>query len=464
MRFRQGFGSSTWQLSQNPIFLKDLAVPHFADVGLSVQQLNGIFKRPQEFKQERLLGFGAKGISGFKDWKFYGEFSYGKHYRDSIKYANVARPYDGNPFITADAVGGNWTGDQLTAKLQLAFPQLGRWQTGIKLAYETEQSARDNDPKPLYRVLDYAIEPSIAYQFNKKQLIAFNASYLKTNEHTETGYYTDQNPLLYSLRGYGEFSRGPVVSSERFRTGWGWKFGADYRYKNEQHTLAIGAKIGYRTADINDGIAKPIFIGGFDERNAELFFSYEQQTQDQGWLANIKGSYRDGAGFDPVFQAINPAYYLLSLAGRLAWWKQKNAKLQLAVNLYPGLTYSNYTESIAKTDWTSLMLHQEVGMGINYKASKRTSFLTDFLIGYHANLQKELIINRPTILSPILVQPDFIINSTNYFSTTLNATMVYSLQQSSIALKGGFDLKNALGSTSNLGTRKLFYLQLNLLF
>lgn len=466
IRFRQGFGSSSWQLSQNPIFLKNKDIPQFTSVGIYGQQTNGSFKRPQEFKQEQLFGFGATGVSGFRDWKFYGEFSYGKHYRDSIKYANVARPYDGNPFITADAVGGNWSGDQLAAKLQLAFPKLNKWQMGLKLAYETEQSARDNDPKPLYRLLDYAIEPSVAYQINPQQLFSLTGAYSKNYEHTETGYFTDQNPLLYSLRGYGEFSRGPVVNSERFRTGWGWKLGGDYQFKNDRTTLLIGTRMGARTADVNDGIAKPVFIGGFDEKNAELFFNLERQHKDHGWLTALKAWFKDGTGYDPILKSVNPAYYFSGLEGRLSWWKQKNRKVLLGLNLYPALTYTNYFESIAKTDWTSVMLHQDVGINIGYKANHRTTFFTDFLIGYHTPLQKELIINRPTQLSPILVQPDFVANSTSYIRTALNAAVIYTQKQTSFELKGGVDLKNVLNAGTNptLGSRNLFHLQFHLIF
>lgn len=464
--FRQGFGSSSWQRSQNPIFLKNKDIPQFTSVGIYGQQTNGSFKRPQEFKQEQLFGFGAKGVSGFKDWKFYGEFTYGKHYRDSVKYANVARPYDGNPFITADAVGGNWSGDQLAAQLQLAFPKLNRWQMGMKLVYETEQSARDNDPKPLYRLLDYTIEPSIGYSINPQQIISLTGGYLRNYEHTETGYYTDQNPLLYSLRGYGEFSRGPVVSAERFRTGWGWKFGSDYQFKNELTTLSIGARLGFRTADVNDGIAKPLFIGGFDEKSAELYFNFERQHQNNGWLSQLKGWFKDGTGYDPVFKSINPAYYFSGLDGRFSWWQQKTKKTRVGLNFYPALAYTNYFESIAKTDWTSVMLHQDISMSVSYQATNRTTFFTDFLIGYHANLQKELVINRPTLLSPILVQPDFIANSANYIRTALNLSAIYTQGRTSFEFKGGVDLRNVINSeiSPNLGSRNLYHVNINFIF
>ncbi len=466
MLYNQNIGSNAWQISGNPVFLKDVNIPNFATIGVFGQKIAGNFKRPQEFKQQNLFGFGGTGISTVKNWKFFGEFSYGKHYRDSIKYANVARPYDGNPFITADAIGGNWRGDQLTAKLQIAFPKLKKWQTGLKLNYATEQSARDNDPKPLYRILDYQVQPTIAYAINQKNTLALTANYQSNYEHTETGFFSDQNPLLYSIRGYGEFNRGPVVSAERFTKGWGWQVGTDYLFKKENTTLLTGARIGTRTADVNDGIAKPIFIGGFDEKNAELYISLERKTKRNGYLAYLKGWFKDGTGFDPVFKGVNPAYYFSGLNGRFTWYKQQNAKNWFSINLYPAISYTNYFESIAKTNWTSVMLHNDASLALNYKASAKTILFAEILLGYHHNLEKDIVINRPSALSPILVQPDFVVNSTNYLKTAINLSATYTVGKTSYYLAGGINLRNTLNkpNAQQLGARNLFNTTINLIF
>jgi len=443
LRAMAGYGTHIWSLSENPVFLKNSSLLPFASAGFCAKYTGGNFKRPQEFQQERLAGFGAEGLSSAGNWRFYGEFRYGKHDRDSIRYANVARPYEGNPFITADAVGGNWKGDGLLAHVQLLAPAWGKWQFGLKAVYETEQSARNNDPKPLYRLLNYAISPAISYLLNDQHTIALTGSYENSYEHTETGYYTDRNPILYSIRGYGEFYSGPVVSAERFRTGRGWQLGSDYCFTHEKVTFLAGVRLGYRTADVNDGIAKPVFIGGWDEQRATVFLGFERRQARSGWIANLKGWLSDGTGFDPVFGSVNPAAYLSGLHGKLSWYTQRHPQKWFSITLYPALTYMNYFESIAKTDWTSTMLHIDAGIAVN-RTFKNLSLLAELTAGYHFNLQQDIVINRPTLLSPILVRPDFIANTTNFIRTMANISGIYRRNNTGYGLRLGADLRNAV--------------------
>ncbi|MFC4213382.1 DUF6850 family outer membrane beta-barrel protein [Pedobacter lithocola] len=453
-----GIGNNAFSLSSNPIFIRHTAIPTFAEVGLRAELTNGTFRRPQDFKRQRNFGFGATGLSKVGDWLFYGSFSYGKNYRDSIKYANVARPYSGNPFITADAVGGNWRGDGLDASLQIVMPSTKKWQTAIKLDYETEQNSRDNDPKPLNRLLNYTIQPSLAYKFGLYNTLSILAGYSYMDEMVETGYYADQNPIIYSLRGYGEFTAGPVVTAQRFTKGYGYLFGADYLYKNDVEFL-FGLRYGYQTQDVNDGIAKPIFIGGLDEFKGEAFASYTSGSNQNGFNASAKAWFRDGTGFDPVFSAINPAYYFSGVDTKIAYWKKRDRYI-FNFAVYPGLSYTNYNEGIAKTDWTSVMLHQDAGFSMINQLTKKTTFGGELKLGYHFNLQKEIIINRPTQLSPILVTPYYQFASADYLKGAFNLSVTYRNANVSYQLKTGIDLVN----TVDFGSRSIANLSLNLIF
>jgi hypothetical protein len=453
-----GISNNIASFSSNPIFIRSVAIPTFAEVGLSAQLVGGNYRRPQDFKQQRNFGFGATGLSKVGDWVFYGSFSYSKNYRDSIKYANVTKPYSGNPFITADAVGGNWRGDGLDASLQIVMPSIKKWQTAVKLAYATEQNSRDNDPKPLNRLLNYSIQPSVAYKFGSHHSVSVLAGYSYLDEMVETGYFADQNPIIYSLRGYGEFTAGPIVTSQRFTKGHGYRFGADYLYKSAVEFL-FGVRYGYQTQDVNDGIAKPIFIGGFDEYKGEAFASYASGSNEKGFNANAKAWFRDGTGFDPVFNATNPAYYFSGIDTKIAYWKKQHKSI-LNFALYPALSYTNFYEGIAKTDWTSVMFHQDAGFSMINQLTKKTTFGGELKLGYHFNLQKEIIINRPTLLSPILVTPYYQFASTDYLKGAFDLSFTYRNTNVSYQLKTGIDLI----STVDLGNRNTANLSLNLIF
>jgi len=465
--FREKLTNINWNISKNPAWINDVKIPQFTRGGLIYELKEGDFRRPQEPNKEQLTGFGGEGFSRLKGWTFYGGFNYLKLRRDSIKYSNVARPYDGNPFITADSVGGNWKGDRLRGNLQVGFPGLRKWKTALGLEYETEQSARLNEPKPLYRFLNYQIQPAISYEFNSQNSLSLTMAFTRRNETVETGFFSDNNPALYSIRGYGTFSRGPVVTAERRTQGSGVKAGIDYKYSTESSVFLFGARIAQRKEDINDGVSRPVFIGGFDENMAEAFFIYELKSQNRGWVIDAKAWVRDGAGYDPVFNAINPAYYLSGINSRLGWWKQVNEKKWINLNTRPGISYNNYYESVAKTEWTSVMLHQDISAAFSYRLTNKIKLFAEPLFGFHLNLQKSLIINRPGILSEILVRPDFAVNSTNYWRSMFRTSAEYKTSGFNYLLELSYQHLNANDSYQNgekIGVNNYIQTSLNIIF
>ncbi len=449
--FREQLVNTHWNTSKNPVWIKDIKMPAFTLGGLIYELKEGNFRRPQEAEKEQVTGFGAVGFGRFKGWKFYGDFNYLKLWRNNISFSNVARPYDGNPFITADSLGGNWKGDQLKGNLQIGFPEFGKWNTALGLDYETEQSARLNEPKPLYRFLNYQVQPSISYELNKKNSLGLSLAYSRRNETVETGFFSDNNPPLYSIRGYGTFSRGPVVTAERQTTGSGLKAGLDYKYHSENTVFLLGARIGQRTEDINDGVSSPVFIGGFDETQAEVFLSYERKSETKGWILTGMGWMRDGTGYDPVFRAANPAYYLSGISSRMGWWKQINEKKWINLNTRPGISYTNYFESVAKTEWTSVMLHQDISAAFSYQLNDKLKLFAEPLIGFHLNLQKSLVINRPGILAELLVRPDYAVNSTNFWKSMLRTSAEIKAREFSYLVQLSYQHLNAGGQYLNGG-------------
>jgi hypothetical protein len=465
--FKEKLINVHWKVSENPVWINDVQIPAYTKAGLLYELKEGNFRRPQQPKREQFSGFAAEGFSRFRDWKFYGGFKYVKLQRDNIIFSNVARPYDGNPFITADSLSGNWKGDQLSGNLQVGFPEFGKWKTGLGLDYETEQSARMNEPKPLNQFLNYKIQPSIAYSFNTSNSLSMTFAYTKRNENVETGFFSDTNPPLYSIRGYGTFSKGPVVTAERQTAGNGLEAGIDYKYSTESTIFFLGTRVAQRTEEINDGVSSPVYIGGFDETRAEAFMSYELKSQNRGWIVFAKAWARDGAGYDPVFRAVNPAYFLSGINSRVGWWKQINEKKWININAHPGISYSNYFESAAKTEWTSVMMHQDISASFSFRMTDKLKLFAEPLIGYHYNLQKSLVINRPGILSDLLVRPDFAVNSTNYLKSALKASAEYKANGLSYWLQLSYNYLNANGryqNGKNIGIKNNFQTSLSILF
>lgn len=307
----------------------------------------------------------------------------------------------------------------------------------------------------------------MAFEISAKSKLSLSAAYFRKSEEVETGFYSTSNPPLYSLRGYGTFTKGPVVTAERTSAGNGWQAGAEYLFRTSRTSLLVGVRFGGRREDVQDGVSSPIFIGGLDETRGQAFMTLEHRLDNQGWMASAEAWFKDGTGFDPVFQAVNPAYYWSGLKTRLGWWKQPGGSSWFNVNLYPGLTYTNYYESIAKTDWTSVMLHADADVVLAFHYSDRLLLTVRPLIGYHPNLQGDLVINRPTVISTLLVRPDYQFSTQSYLRGMLSAAASYRISETYYKLEISYDRLNPTAGGASIyasGSRNLFQTSLHLLF
>lgn len=448
-----------WQLSGNAALLQGAGLSKFTKLGIAAAVEEGDFKRPQEERQSSIIQFGGEGYSKVDNWHFFANFRYGKKFKNALKFANVTYPYDGNPFITGDSAGGDWRGDQLQATMQIALPKKGRIAPAIAISYLTEQNSRQNDPKPLNRFLKYHIEPSLSYALAPKHKLLILGSYGIQKESIETGYFADRNPPIYSIRGYGEYSVGPVVTAQRFTEGDFFQFGADY-LKEGRTEFLIGTRYFARQLTVEEGQAKPIPIGAYDESGIKFHLSYRNSAIGKGQFAYLKFWSTKGLGFDPVFNAINPSYRKLGIDSRIGFWQDLHQTWRGQIALLPNWEYLNYAEEIAKANWSSFMMQPGLAIALNGKLNAKLQLLTALKFSYHFNLQKEISINRPSKLSPILVSPYYEYASNDLTETALNIKAVRAVGAYQVEIAADFSLR----SSSTMGSRNFNYISINLIF
>jgi hypothetical protein len=468
-RFEKGVAAFNWNNSINPMALGLGKLQNFATAGFKFDQQQGRFKRPQEALKLRHLGFGAKGFNRFKAWSFYGEFGYNRLKRDSVNFANVARPYDGNPFITADSIGGNWSGDQLNAKLQVAYPNLGKLRLATHLDYLTEQANRRNDPRPLYRYLDAQLSQSFGFQWNKSSVIALSAGYRRKVEDVETGQLTITNYKLYSLRGYGTNDYVPVVSALRHTAAYGWNIGASYLFETEKSAFFVQSNFSYLTEDVEDGsvrnpntqILEPILVGGYDELKYSFAAGYQRKlTENKGWSIALNSQIIDGTGYDPRFNGVNPSLYLATVQANFSYWNIIFNNSWLKLSYLPAWQSINYNEVIAKTDWLVTKLKQDLALSWIKQCNKKWSLELSPLVGYHFPLSGQIVINRPTTISNLLVRPDFEFANTSYLKSSFTAGCTLKTATLTYRLSGNFTQLN----TFNAENRNNLHCSFQLLF
>lgn len=433
----RGSYGSAWSMTGNPVWLNDNSIPDFAEAGIYYHGRHGDFLRPQEPLRIGNTGFGAQGIKRYRNWRFQGAFSYEKLIQDSLNYTYSARPFNGNPFMVADLQGGDWKGDHLLAGVQLLAPGIGKWTIGLGVDYEAEQNARNNDPRPLNRYINYQIRPAIAYQFDKSNQLSFTTSIEGSQEIVEIGLFSSNNPLLYTLRGYGYATASPVVTAERLTSGNAVEAGVDYRHQALQRSFLLSARYKARQEDVSDGYSKT-FIGGLDEQSFSVTGRMESKHKDGGWLLMGQGWIRNGTGYDESQKSVNPSYYLSGFNGKFSYWKRRMNQDLVIVELLPSLRHMNYAEQIAETDWTSLL-----GSSIfrlNYKRQWLPGlFITASpMIGYTHNLSGALQIAAPQLMSEILTRPDFNYFTTDFFTAGFSALADLRIGSTTYRFGGGY--------------------------
>ncbi len=433
LTFEQRLTTFPWIVAKDLITLTDAGLSNYGEVGLNYHLSNGSLKRPQEPQAVRRYGLDAKGYHQLRNWHFYGEFGYHPLQRDGLQYANVARPYLGNPFITADSIGGNWRADQLKGMLQIGYPAAGPWFTSTFIDYLTETGSRGNDPRPLYRYLDAHVGQSIGYRLDRSTRLSLKGTFRRLTETIETGYGAGSNSKLFSLRGYGTYDYVPVVSAERYVNGKEWKGNVLFINRQKRSLWLAGAGLTSLSQEVEEGTAidplsnypKALLVGRYDEMMADFYVAYQRLTKKGGWSLRGNAEYRKGQGFDPRFNGVNAERLLWEGRAEASYWQQGKENRRWRVTYQPQISYLNHYEFMSGTDWHVLSFVQHLRGSWDFFMRKAKVLSFSPLMGYHFPLEKNLFVERPTVISHLLTFPDFAFISNSFVLAGLEASISF---------------------------------------
>ncbi len=416
------YGLTGWQTAQNAATL-----PHWQPFGYGFTQAaatlaTGTFRRPQEPAKQIRYGLQSEGLRFGNGWAFYGDFSYQKTNDHRIGFSHGYDSFNGNPYIWADTLSGNWLRDHIRARVGLASPLLGgRWRLGLTLPYHVGQGARLLDPKPFYRFRNLGVLPSVWYTASARWGVGLVAGGLFMQEENEVGGFSIDFPLLYSFRGYGSFSRTPVSSAERRISGTTWQADLQTRYQRKPSGASWFAQLGgaYRQETIRVGVATPVFGGSFTETRINGLVAYTQSTststaQYGGQRASIGGEARFGVGTDPLLRSVGASYQLLTGRAEAGRWQQKNHWFRHNF-VHLNLRSFAYNDQLTRTDFSGF------GLGTGYNGLWRGAMRSEHqavIIGARAGVEwfpsAMFRALRPTFLTDALTRPDYLIQTTNY--------------------------------------------------
>lgn len=296
---------SPWTIDGNPAGIPFSGLESRGRVGVSSNYTSGDFARVQTPDQQFNNSFEAEGDYQFEDWHATGGVSLGLDQQRGVEWSQINQPHAGMPYMWADTSGGDWYGEYIAVNGAIASPEWAdRITVGAEVSYEVKQSARRNDPRPLFRDAQMKVNPGVMIRMNSQWYLGMNAFYKRNIEENEVGYHAGRDPFIYVLRGYGTFSRTQIVRGERERTAD--FLGSSVQNQFEAFEGSILSSVSYtrREHDIRVGVSTPDFGGGYTHDDFRIRFAYEKMGSsfrkfgaDMGW--------KTGRGTDPNFERQN---------------------------------------------------------------------------------------------------------------------------------------------------------------
>ncbi|MBD1207931.1 MAG: hypothetical protein H9535_05860 [Ignavibacteria bacterium] len=430
----------------------------------------------------------ASDISTRSAWTLAGQFRYDRSAHDSVRLSTVANPLNGNPYILADTIGGNWLRDDIRLETSLSTPLL--WENlrfGTQLWYGVGQGARRNDPRPLFRYRTLGIAPAVLWQIASEHSLGAVFKVESRREDAELGFFANDNSFVWRLRGIASYDRIPLVSSQRLTQGVNMVGGMQYAWNeaqphhaqttSSQRRIVVAAEAYSRTDSVRDGVAEPQFAGLYLEQGVNATLSAGQMGEILGMEGlqelRIHALSALGRGIDPIFRAANTADIRTST--------QVQARFRVgAVNRISPLDAALYLafEDVVRRDVAADVRSQvsNLGLGISAQGASvlgasmpntdlvlewrsalhyRTPLATNLQIGAPANAQG---------LQNALAVPDFIVRSAQILGAEAECAVVWNTrpsprnESSGSASSGSLWLRAGIGG-SFTSSNHVFYNQ-----
>ncbi len=405
-----GLGNAVWLTGQNAAGLGQWQGFGYGITRLSVTHHTGDFRRPQEPRQRTAIGLQSEGMRNVAGWRVYGDFDYQKRFDRQIAFSHGYDPLNGNPYVWADTLAGDWQRDHIRARVAVAAPRLGRWQLGLSVPYHVGQGSRLLDPKPFYRFRDLALLPSVWRQVSARWGWGAVLGGQFTQEENEVGFFAIDFPLLYRLRGYGSFSQSPIVSAERLVKGTIWQgtLQSHWQRQTGPRTVSWLGQVGgrLRQETIREGIAAPEAGGIFDETVVDAMLARLQTAGSGGHRLALQTELRQGSGTDPILRTTNPTYTRTTTRLDASRWRQSAGRFGRETAWLVVETL-NYRDQITRTDWSALRLSAQIDWLRRWEYTDGQGWFGRLGAGGRYVPNRQFRALRPTRLTTLLTRPDY---------------------------------------------------------
>jgi hypothetical protein len=416
---------SLWREAENPALLHASGVMNYAITSLGGLNRFGGLKRPQEPIEQGIYTFNAEGASRVGEWIAAGSFTYRRVNDKSVEWLASESAYQGNPFLYADSIGGDWFRDVFALTAALGSPEwFERLSLGAKLDYDVGQGARRNGARPLYRTRRITFKTAVAFRLFGKERVSLSPVWNWRKEENEFAFFTTQSDWrLYFLQGFGTFFRTTVNSAERNITGD--LKGIDTGYQGGAGDWTWSASANWLTGITNviDGVAVASFSGRVIH-NLEGYHIAAQRLSKQVSV-EVRSAYskRDERGADdfnasitssqtePDFLAINVIDQEETTRFEVELWlDEARATSPLRVFAKWQKQERVRRDILAETDWRTTLRSVQIG-ALSVVPVFEAMLFSGAMVGYTSPSNPTYRADQPTALTPILVRPDFLVMS-----------------------------------------------------
>jgi hypothetical protein len=453
----------SWREGGNPAGLPRAGFSGQSHFRIQVGGEAGAHRRVQDPARRGELGVGLEGHRSTGGWHSAGAFHYRRRGDDDVRWSSVSDPFSGSPYIWSDSTGGDWGRDDVLLMGQLGSPRLpGGLLGGVALSAIWGQGARRNDPRPLFRIRDLELVPGLELE-RGTWTMGFTGHLGWVLEEGEIGYFAGDDPFVYRFRGYGTFDRTQLVRATRTREGGRVAGGFQVARRSPSWGLSGAARMGIYADSIRQGIARPEYGGGY--RRVELQAraalrrmeaspdgtpplgpaAAVQELRWAGWL------YR-GEGTDPVFLAVNTedlnAGTTLELSIPLG---SPRGPSSWQGSLLLEATEIRREDIAADTRWSVSRAGFESGVRWTAHAHDPARFQLHFRGGFMAPVAERWEAGRETLVTPILVRPDFDFTRTSSWLAggEIGLTLPISPRRTRVHLALEASIRRTTGSTTS---------------
>lgn len=441
-----------WMATQNTSGLY-----HFADqesiseLYASFNNITGDFARTMDASNVNTYSVGSYSYQKYKNIGLFGKFEYQNSYEDNVNWCDVMNPYSGNPFILGDENGGDYHKELFHMEGGMSSTLFGEksiW--GIGVEYISSTGGKDNDPRPLNKLMKAEIKPGLLFTINNFRL-GFNFNYSFTKEEINMKSFVDnESYILYQFRGLGLYTFDNVSSFNRnyFSNRYGGNIQLGFNIGDIENITEAG--FFYKKENVEDGSSTIKDFGYYEEELMSLKSSFILKKEDFIHKFVISGEVYDRMGAINILRNEADGFtYVWNKYGENRDYTQKSTNIALNYSLYKmNSKYAQDWKADIKLEYFDNNtqykfdpdVFEEDYQGLDFKVALTKNFSLDenslisinLYSGYNFNLDKNLYILSDSNKDALLIDniDDFIIDDV--------VLMDYEWSTSNVFKAGGY--------------------------